>query len=360
MSGVHCFIYLQENDAFITLYSGQEFLYTKSLSYSLLEMHERFCELYGEKIDYDVFKTFFSQENLKTTSSDYKRYFIKLYKELFASINEILTYTKRAFDIDKFEHLYIGTQLETVMQLDEMLEAEVAIEASNFNFTYGFENHGVYIDQLHYLMQLYVTSQPEEQYISNFSIYHRPPKFIKRESGKFLTLIAASLLVAFAYPVTYWSLTYTQMLQYSLLEQKYTKLHREKVSREVAIKNTLADKTKVATLLDIEQKEYTQKKNTLLKIHDVKVNYPMKAKILTLFTKDLNKFDVNLQNISYTQQQNSKEFMLSLNASKDKKITQLIEYLTKIHDKKFKFSLEEISYDVDEKRYISELKVSIL
>ena len=359
-SGVHCFIYLQENDAFMTLYSGQEFLYTKSLSYSLVEMHERFCELYGEKIDYAVFQTFFTQENLKTTSSDYKRYFIKLYKELFASINEILTYTKRAFDIEKFEHLYIGTQIETVMQFDEMLEAEVAIEASNFNFTYGFENNGAYIDQLHYLMQLYVTCQPQEQYISNFSIYHRPPKFIKRESGKFLTLIAASLVIAFAYPVTYWSLTYTQMLQYSLLEQKYTKLHREKVIREVAIKNTLADKTKVATLLDIEQKEYTQKKNTLLKIHNVKVNYPMKAKILTLFTKDLNKFDVNLQNISYTQQQNSKEFMLSLNASKDKKITQLIEYLTKIHDKKFKFSLEEISYDVDEKRYISELKVSIL
>ncbi len=358
--GVHCFIYFQENDAFVTLYSQKEFLYTKSLPYSLLEMHERFCELYGEKISYESFQDFFTQQTLKETSSDYKLYFIKLYKEIFASVNDILTYTKRAFDIEKFEHLYIGTQLDTLMKFDEMLEAELSVQASDFDFTYGFEHKDVYVDQLHYLMQLYVLSDPQEQYISNFSIYHRPPKFIKRESGKFLTLIAASLLIAFAYPVTYWSLTYTQMLQYSLLQEKYNDLHKKKVTREVMIKNTLADKAKVTTLLDIERKEYTQKKNTLSKIHDVKVNYPMKAKLLAMFTKDLNKFGVNLQDISYTQANHAKEFTLSLNALNDKKITQLIEYLTKIHDKKFKFSLKEISYDEDEQRYTSALKVKIL
>lgn len=358
--GVHCFIYFQENDAFITLYSKQEFLYAKSIKYSLLEMHERFCELYGEKVDYKDFKDFFTKQNLRDTSSDYKLYFIKLYKELFATINDILTYAKRAFDIDKFEHLYIGTQVDTVMKLDAMIESELNIKASDFNFTYGFENNSLYIDQLHYLMQLYVALEPEEKYITNFSIYHRPPKFIQRESGKFLTLIAASLLIAFAYPVSYWSLAYTQVLQHKLLEQKYHKLHNEKINREVMIKNTLADKSKVNTILKLEKKEYTQKKNTLVKIHDVKVNYPMKAKLLTLFTKDLNHHGVSLENITYKQVDSLKEFTLSLNASKDKKITQLIEYLTKVYDKKFKFSLKEISYDEDTQRYISELKVAIL
>ena len=218
--GVHCFIYFQENDAFITLYSEKEFLYTKSIKYSLREMHERFCELYGERIDYDVFKEFFTKQTLKDTKSDYKSFFIKLYKELFSTINDILTYAKRAFDIEKFEHLYIGTQTQTVMKFDEMIEAELNIKASDFSFTYGFENSNLYIDQLHYLMQLYVSLPAEEKYISNFSIYHRPPSFIKRDSGKFLTLIAASMVIAFAYPVTYWSLTYTQMLQKKLLDDK--------------------------------------------------------------------------------------------------------------------------------------------
>jgi len=358
--GVHCFIYFQENDAFITLYSEKEFLYTKSIKYSLLEMHERFCELYGEKIEYKDFKDFFTKQNLRETSSDYKSYFIKLYKEIFATINDILTYAKRAFDIEKFEHLYIGTQIDTVMKFDAMIEAELNIKASDFNFTYGFENNQLYIDQLHYLMQIYVDLKPEEKYISNFSIYHRPPKFIQRESGKFLTLLAASLLIAFAYPVTYWSLSYTQMLQHKLLEQKYQKVHNDKTIMEAKIKSTQVEREKVNTILTLEKKEYAQKKNTLIKIHDVKVNYPMKAKILTLFTKDLNKYGVSLEDISYKQVNSLKEFTLSLNAPRDKQITQLIEYLTKVHNKKYKFSLEEILYDEDTQRYMSALKVAIL
>lgn len=50
-SGVHCFIYFEENDAFITIYNEKEFVYTKSLKYTLIQMHERFCEIYGERVD---------------------------------------------------------------------------------------------------------------------------------------------------------------------------------------------------------------------------------------------------------------------------------------------------------------------
>ncbi|MFT7005472.1 MAG: hypothetical protein ACJAWW_002847, partial [Sulfurimonas sp.] len=96
-SGVHCFIYFQENDAFITVYSEKEFLYTKSINYTFLQMHERFCELYGERVEFESFMDFYSNHNLKDTDSDYKEYFIKLYKEIFANINDILTYVKRAY-----------------------------------------------------------------------------------------------------------------------------------------------------------------------------------------------------------------------------------------------------------------------
>ncbi|NOR58932.1 MAG: hypothetical protein GQ474_10465, partial [Sulfurimonas sp.] len=147
-SGVHCFIYFQENDAFITVYSEKEFLYTKSINYSFIQMHERFCELYGERVEYESFLEFFSTHNLKETSSDYKEYFIKLYKEIFANINDILTYVKRAYELEKIEHVYIGAQIQTVTKLDEMTEVELGIKSSNFEFDYGFESDGIYIDQL--------------------------------------------------------------------------------------------------------------------------------------------------------------------------------------------------------------------
>ncbi len=359
-SGVHCFVYLQENDAFVTIYSDREFIYTKSIKHSLKEMHERFCELYGERIEYQSFLEFFSKHNLKETENNFKEYFIKLYKELFANVNDILTYAKRAFEIEKFEHVYIGSQVDTVTKLDEMLEVELNIKSSEFEFDYGFESDNLYIDQLHALMHIYTTVSEIDKYKCNFTIYHRPPAFVKRESGKLILLTVASIVLAFAYPVTYWILNYSQTIHEDLLKQEYKEVHNIKITRESTIKNRQADKLKAISLLELEKKEYIEKKSTLIKIHDVKVNYPMKAKILALLTKDLNKFNVKVESLSYGESNTTKTFTLNLVSSQDRKITKLVQFLTQNHEKKLKFQLNDISYDDESKVYFSQLKVNLL
>jgi len=324
-SGVHCFIYFQENDAFVTIYKDKEFVYTKSIKYSFLDMHERFCELYGERIEFSSFLDFFSNELLKETTSDYKEYFIKLYKELFANINDILTYAKRAFDIDKFEHIYIGSQIQTLTKLDEMLEVELHIKSSEFDFDYGFESENdSYIDQLHALMNIYTTVSHDERYECNFTVYRRPPAFIKRASGKLIILTAASFALAFAYPITYWVLTYAQGLQEDLLKQEYSEVHNIKITREATIKNRITDRDKATALLEEEKREYIEKKNTLAKIHEVKVNYPMKAKLLTMLTKDLNRFGVNIEKVNYTEVEKHKAFTFDIVLRLDRKMTKRI------------------------------------
>ena len=361
-SGVHCFVYFQENDAFISIYNEKEFIYTKSINYSFKQMHERFCELFGEQVEYEDFINFFSNENLKTSTSNYKEHFIKLYKEIFANINDILTYVKRALDIEKIEHVYVDSQVSTITQLNEMAEVELSIKSSNFDFNYDFENEDESeMDQLHLLMHLYTTVPKDEKYDCNFSTYHRPPKFIKRESGRVILLAAASLILAFIYPVSYWTLTYAQELQYTLLSEEYTEVHNIKTTRQATIKNKEADKYKVTTLLNHEKDEYVEKKNTLIKIHDVKVNYPMKANLIYQLTKDLNKYKVRLETISYAEDKGKVNFFnLGLVSSKDKKVTDLIKYLTKKYEGKFHFSLNQISYQEETKLYFSELKVNLL
>jgi len=359
-SGVHCFIYFQENDAFITIYGNKEFIYTKSIKYSLLDMHERFCELYGERIDYNDFLNFYAQESLKHTDSEYKKYFIRLYKELSANINDILTYAKRAFKIEKFEHVYVGSQVDTITKLDEIFEVELNIKSSEFDFDYGYEKSNGYIDQLHALMHMYPTIDEVQRYESNFSVYHRPPAFVKRQSGKIILLSLASFILAFAYPVTYWILNYTQILHEDLLQQEYKEVHNIRATRESTLKSKNLDKEKATTLLETEKKEYDNKKSTLIKIHDVKVNYPMKAKLLTLLIKDLNRFGVKMESLSYSEEENKKAFTLNLVSSRDRKITKLIYFLTKTHEHVFKFQLKEILYDEETHLYFSQLKVSIL
>ncbi len=359
-NGVHCYIYIQENDAFVTIYGNKEFIYTKSIKYSLLDMHERFCELYGERVDYNTFIHFYSKESLKTTDSDYKEYFIKLYKELFANVNDILTYAKRAFEIEKFEHVYIGSQIETVTKLDEMIEVELNIKSSEFDLDYGYESSDSYTDQLHSLMQIYTTVTQDDKYECNFSIYHRPPTFSKRESGKIIMIALASFVLAFSYPVTYWALSYAQGLQQDLLRQEYKEIHNIKVTRESTIKSKQADKVQSIALLNLEKEDYLNKKQTLIKIHEVKVNYPMKAKLLAALTKDLNRFNVKIESVFYEESETNKTFILNLVSSNNRKITRLVQFLTKTQEKKFNFKLKDILYDEESKVYFSQLKVDVL
>lgn len=359
-SGIHCFIYFEDDDAFATIYNDKEFVYTKSLRYSLKEMHERFCELYGERIEYEGFIEFLSKENLKETSSEYKGFILKLYKEIFANINDILTYAKKAFEIEKVEHIYIGSQIDIASRLYEMSEVELNIKSSDFDFDYGLESSGEHINQIHALMHITTTLPDEEKYLCNFSTFHRPPKFTKRESGKLIIAIAASLFIAFIYPITYWVLMYSQDLQYQLLNSEYKKLHIIKVDRKTKIDNKTEEKKAALALLKLEEDSYKSKKDTLIKIHDVKVNYPMKAKLITTLAGDLNRYTVKMDEIKYDQKDEKKKFTLNLVSSKEKKITQLLEYLTKKHEQKFTFSLEHIQYDEKKKLYFSELKVYIL
>lgn len=365
-SGVHCFIYFQENDTSITIYNEKEFVYTKSINYSFLQMHERFCEIHGEMVEYEDFIHFLSNEDLKTTNNSYKTDIIKLYKEIFANINDILTYVKRALDIDKIECVYIDTQISTITKIDEMAEVELSIKSSSFNFNYGFKSEDTHIDHFHYLMQIYTTLPENERYECNFTTYHRPPKFTQRESGRAILLAAASLVLVFLYPVSYWTLTYAQTLQYTLLEEEYKNVHNIKTTREATIKSKEAEKEGVSKLLAQAQQEYVDKKNTLIKIHDVKVNYPMKANLLQILTKELNSYDVKLETAFYSETEiadkssTSKEFKFGLVSSNDKKITDLIKYLTKTYEGKFHFSINEISYKIEEKLYFGELKVNLL
>jgi len=359
-SGVHCFIYFQESEAFVTIYDKKEFVYTKSINYSITDIYERFCELYGEKVNYDDFKDFLLTEDLKSTKSDYKKNIIKLYKEILVNINEILTYVKRAYEIETIEHLYIGTQIPIKIKLNEIAEFEMDIECSDFSFDYGFDNNQNDVSQLHYLMHIYASLDSNERYDCNFTTFPRPPKFIKRDSGKFLLFIFISFIIAAIYPIFYLGLSYSKVFEYNLLESEYTKLHIKKNDIEIAIKAKESNKNIIYHLLKKEEDNYNDKKNTLIKIEEIKVNYPMKAKILSVLVEDLGKFNVNLESLSYAEDEKNKYFIFNLVSLNNKNITNLIKYITKKYNGKYDFSTQNIVYKDNYGKYFSDLKVTIL
>ncbi len=358
-SGVQCFIYFQENDTFLTVYAESDFIYMKSLKFSLRELHERFCELLGEQTSFEMFSQILSNDGFATPNREFQQYFIKLFAETFLHVNDVITYVKRAFEIEKIDHIYIGSEIGIIAGLDEYSQTYLAIKSTEFNFNYGYTTDG-YINQLHALMHLYTTVPSVQRYECNFSLFHRPPPFAKRESGKLILLTSAALALGLLYPITNWSLSYAEAIRYQLLENDYQTIHDTKTTREATIKLKETQKIEADKVKKAQEDEYNNKKNTLIKIHEVKVDYPMKSKHLTYLTKDFNRYSVMLKNVHYNETNSSKTFVFSLTSTSDKKVTELLEYLTKTKTDKYKFSLEHIDFDEKEKNYISELKVNLL
>ncbi|HIC42719.1 MAG TPA: hypothetical protein EYO73_00010 [Sulfurimonas sp.] len=358
-SGTHCFIYFQNDDAFLTLYDDREFLYTKSLKYSFSHMHNRYCELLGEQIELSEFTKLLSEDGLRGGESENQQYLIKLFGEVFLHINDVMTYSKRAFELDRIDKVYIGSEVGAIVGMDEYSQTYLGLDSSDFDFNYGFETEEWYIDQIHLLMHLTAQLESEDKYDCNFTRFHRPPPFIKRASGQLLMTVAAAIVFAMLYPTYYWTLDTIEGIKKSVLDSDYKELHLKKVDRQNQVNHHTSEMEKVKTLVLNEVKALEDKKSVLTQIHDIKVNYPMKAKRITSLTKDLNKYRVKLDKVSYEESTEGHEkfFTLHLISKKDKPITNLIEWYTKTKSSQYKFSIKKIEYKEDEKRYYSELKV---
>jgi hypothetical protein len=359
-SDVHCFIYFQENDAFFCIYSEQEFIYAKSLKYSLKQMHERFCELLGEQIDFTTFETLLANDGLNTPHADYQKNLIKLFGETFLHISDVVTYAKRAYEIKKFDEIFIGTGAGKVLGLDEYAQTYLGIKTTSFDFDYGFNTNGQKVDQIHQLMHLYGKLEKGERYECNFTIFHRPPPFAKRDSGKLILVTAASLAAALLYPGVYWGLSFGEEFRHSILTKEYEQTHIEKIERETTINIKVANKNEAKKLLDEQTTAYKQKQDTLLQVHEKKVDYPMKAKIMADFTRSFNQYRVQLKTITYSEEfNNTKTFSFGLTSSSTQDITALLKHLTDSKRDQYDFNLELISYDENQKSYLSELKAVI-
>lgn len=360
-SDVHCFIYFQENDAFFCIYSEQEFVYAKSLKFSLKQMHERFCELLGEQIDLNSFERMLATEGLNSPNPEYQKNLIKLFGEIFLHVSDVMTYAKRAYDIKKFDEIFIGTAAGSVVGLDEYAQTYLGLKTAPFDFNYGFDTKGAKVDQIHQLMHLYGWLDTDERYDCNFTIFHRPPPFRERASGKFILVTAASLAVALLYPGVYWGLSYAEEFHHALLTKEYEQVHIEKTTREATINLKLANKNAAQALLDEQMTAYKQKQDTLVKVHDKKVNYPMKAKIMADFTQSFNQYRVQLKSAAYSEDINGtmKTFTFGLTSPSTQNITALVKHLTAAKRDKYDFNIELISFDEEEKSYLGELKAVI-
>jgi len=356
-NGTHCFMYFTRYDAFVTIYHNGEYLYSKSIEFSLEKIYERYCELIGEQVDEKEFFTILEQEGLKTTKENYQHVLMKIFGEVFITINDIVIYAKRAFDLDTIDQMYIGSVNGPIIGLDEYSQNYLGLQSSEFNFNYNVKSDEWYIDQLQYLMLLNTMDWMENPSgFVNLTRYPRPPAFINRASGQFIISTFAAISLGLAYPLFYLVGSYINDATVYALN-----IQNDKVSLEVKkYKQLLGEKKAEITKLDAEITRltdiYHSKTETLSKIYDKKVNYRLKSGTFHALAEELHEIGVNVD----MMKSDNDTLWLSLVSSDDRKLTELIKRISDKHFNELKqIDIEMIEKDPASSYYKGILKVDL-
>jgi len=345
-TGVHCFIYFTTKDAFITIYKNGEYLYAKSIEFSLNQIYDKFCELSGEKVDeVEFFKTL-QTEGLKSTNYEYQQKLIKIFGEVFININDIIIYAKRAFQLENINKMFIGSVEGPIIGLDEYSQNYLGLESVDLNFNYNINNDEWYTDQLQYMMLLSSFDYVEDETSTvNLTMFPRPPSFVNRASGQFILATLAAISIGLAFPLVYLVGSYINDAKIYTLNIQNNTLQEEAEK----YKKILGIKKKEIEVLDKKRDKlssrYNAKTKTLTSIYDKKVNYRLKSGILHQIADELAEYDVNVEML-YSD---NDTLWASLVSSNDRKLTELIQYISDTHSEE----IEEIDIKLIEKDLVN-------
>jgi len=354
---VHCYLYFSMYDATITFYKNGEYLYSKSINYSLQQIYDKYCAISGKTIDEKQFFQVFKNEGVKTTNPEFQQNLVKLFNEIFITINDVVIYTKRAYKVDLIEQMFIGSELGPIAGVDEYAQNYLGLYSTAMNFDFGIESKEEYIDQIQYLMVLATKEYQEEpdKYI-NFTKYPRPPAFVKRPSGQFILSMVVAIILAASYPLYFLISSYVLNLNNYRLAEKEKKLNVE-VQK---YKRILGAKKQYIKRLDKEIGKlrgiYTSKEKALIAVYNKKVRYRLKSDQFASFAQDLDKFNVK----SIGMISKGDNYKLNLISNSDREITQLVRYVTKKYNDIERIDIEEIEQDGNNSSiYTGDLKVNL-
>ncbi|WP_373029214.1 hypothetical protein [Sulfurovum sp.] len=356
-NGTHCFVYFTQNDAFVTIYTNGQYLYSKSVEYSLEQIYDKYCESIGEKVDEKEFYTILESEGLKTTNNDYQQSFMKIFAEVFITINDIIIYAKRAFNLDTIDQMFIGSEKGPIIGLDDYSQNYLGLHSSDFNFNYNVSNEEWYTDQLQYLMLLSSFDYMEdESSLVNLTMYPRPPSFVNRASGQFIISTFAAISLSLAYPLVYLVGSYVNDAKIYALTIENNKLTAESNKYKKILNEKKTQIKGLDEKIKVLSTKYDGKAKTLTSIYDKKVNYRLKSGTFHIVAEELDQFDVNVDKLK----SENDTLWLSLVSTDDRKFTEVIKYMSDTHfDEITEIDIEKIQKDPGSNYYKGLLKVEL-
>jgi len=352
----YVFIHFGDKDTFLTFYHKGEFLYSKSIKFSLEQMYDRFCQLAQEvPITIDKFREILANNGLRNADSGYKELIIRVINECFLTINDVLIYTKRAYDIDNFKEVYISFDWGYIEGIELYVKNYLNFKSKPLVSLYSNEDPKVAITPIHTLMRLSAESILSGVLeLPNLTPYPKPKPLFKRPSGKLVLGFCATVLLSMS-PIIYdYILGTTIKANNTILAPKERRLTQEANKYKEKINKKNEEIKALEQAIDKISKVYVKKKGQLTNVYNKKFKYKFKSEQIVLITNILKDFDINSRDIKV----DGNLYLIELESKDEKQITSFVKKLVKKFDNEIdSVHIENISYDEKEKLYKGVLKV---
>lgn len=356
-SGHDAFVYFSQDDAFLSVYSNGEYLYGKSFKSSLEILYQRFSEIIGEKLDYNLFTTLLTSDPFPPEYATYHEFFEIMYGEILSGLSDTLTHARRLNNIQEFRDIYLTTSVGNIPSFCDYANNFSNIELKNLTIENPFDTE-LSVDLLTLLAFMeggHLKFQDDgAQAELNFSIFHRPPPFKERDAGRFVIATAASLVLAFTYPA--WELGRSLYIDYQLGVQtaEYNELHAVVESHKARKAALVTQQQDILKAIDAEKSLVTDRQALLEDVDKRLHSYLYKSKTLTELFVYFNRYGVKIYELDF----HDDYVLFTLYAKSDKPITTLIKGL--VTSNRYKLvETKRIEWDPQRKMYISNVGVAI-
>jgi len=357
--GCDAFLHFGEKESFITFYYQGEFLYSKTIKYSIEHIYDRVCQLAQEVfISKEDFIQLLATQGFRVENQKLYKLLSQVFDECFLNLNDVVIYTKRVYYINSINNLYIGFDFGYIDGINSYSKNYLNLPASPITALYSKKAPKASAEPLHSLMLLNALALEKGKLkLPNFTPFPKPAPFFKRPAGKLLQGFLFIVLL-FLIPIIYdYSIGFTKLYENQMLSNKEKKLSQVANRYKKIIQKK---KEELKTLQEASAKLgkiYAQKKGELESVYDKKFHYDLKSEQLAAITNVINSFDIKSKNITI----DDSRYLIELESKDDKEITAFIKKLVKsFHRKISAIDIEDIKYDEKDNLYKGVLKVEFL
>ena len=244
-----------------------------------------------------------------------------------------------------------------IPKITDFAKQTLLIQIENFNFYTQF-----YTQKDRYIDQNIILSLLEAQNILsnkkanpfNLTIFKRPPKFYKRDSGKFVFLILFALITSMAYPMYLITDINYKNYQLNFAIQKLN-ISRSEFSRLKNIEEKIKqNKKKYSRILKDGQQKLKKRVDLLEDILDKKERISSKIPILNTIFAQIVKNDVLIKKLNI----NKNKFIICVQSKNDRNFTRLLGSFTNTKD--FQVFMSSFTFDNEKDIFTTTITVEVV